>query len=154
AAASELAAALALVERVLLRDFDWPGARERHARWRRVLGAAHGIAESGGGAAGALAGQDATATLMTSKPDAPVRLLREVDRGGAGAVYEAEDRALGRRVALKVYHRRLERDRAQLLHEARVAVALAGAGIIRVFDVDAEQGWVAMEWAPLGTLRA
>ena len=46
-------------------------------------------------------------------------------------VYEAEDRELGRPVALKVYHRP-DRDRAQLLHEARVAVALAGRGIVRV----------------------
>ena len=90
---------------------------------------------------------------MTSAPDSPFVLLREVARGGAGVVYEAEDRELGRRVALKMYHRP-DRDRPQLLHEARVAVALAGSGLVRVFDVDPEQGWLAMEWAPLGALRA
>jgi serine/threonine-protein kinase len=42
----------------------------------------------------------------------------------------------------------------QLLHEARVAVALAGPGVVRVFDVEPQQGWLAMEWAPLGALRA
>ena len=133
--------ALALVERILLRDLDWPGARERHARWRDVLGVAR------------VRHADPSTTMMTSAPEAPFRLLREVGRGGAGVVYEAEDRDLARRVALKVYHRP-ERDRAQLLHEAHVAVALAGPGIVRVFDADPEHGWLAMEWARLGALRS
>jgi hypothetical protein len=139
------AAAVALVERVLLRDIDWPGARERHARW---------LDRVGGGRPRA-APVPVGATVMTAPPDAPYRLLREVGRGGAGAVYQAEDRELGRRVALKVYHR-VDRDgpRAQLLHEARVAVSLAGEGVVRVFDVDAQRGWLAMGWAPLGALRA
>jgi serine/threonine protein kinase len=63
------------------------------------------------------------------------------------------DAELGRQVALKVYHRP-DRDRAQLLHEGRVAVRLGGRGIVRVFDVDPAQGWLAMEWASLGALRA
>lgn len=139
----ELAQAAALIERVLLRDIDWPGARDRHARWMRSLG--------GGPPPRPL--DASAATLATSPPQAPFGLLREIARGGAAVVYEAEDRALSRRVALKVYHRP-DRDRSQLLHEARVAVALAGRGLVRVFDVDPERGWLAMEWAPLGALRA
>jgi eukaryotic-like serine/threonine-protein kinase len=138
----DVAGALALVERVLLRDLDHTGAADRHRKWRSLLGldeAPHKPDAS-------------SATLATSRPDAPFRLLREVARGGSGAVYEAEDRELGRRVALKVYHR-ADRDRTQLLHEARVAVSLAGPGIVRVFDVEPDQGWVALEWAPLGALR-
>jgi serine/threonine-protein kinase len=142
AAAGDLAVALSLVERVLLRDIDRLGARERHARWRLALGVAE-----------APKPPDTAATLLTSEPESPFRLIREVGRGGAGTVYEAEDRELGRRVALKVYHRP-DRDRAQLLHEARVAVALAGPGIVRVFDVDPDHGWIAMEWARHGTLRS
>jgi len=139
----ELAPALARTERVLLRDFDHPGARERHRRWREALGLRdeskrHDVASA--------------VTVVASEPDSPFRLLREVARGGAGAVYEAEDRDLGRRVALKVYHHP-ERDRAQLTHEARVAAELAGPGIVRVFDVDPDHGWLALEWAPLGALR-
>jgi serine/threonine-protein kinase len=67
-------------------------------------------------------------------------------------VFEARDRELGRTVALKVYHQP-ERDRAQLLSEARVAAALAGPGVVRVFDVDPADGWLAIEWASLGALR-
>jgi hypothetical protein len=141
AGGDDLAAALALVERVMLRDFDWPGARERHTRWREALGVA------------VVPRADPSTTMMTSAPEAPFRLLREVGRGGAGVVYEAEDRDLQRRVALKVYHR-ADRDRAQLLHEAHVAVALAGPGIVRVFDANPEHGWLVMEWVPRGALRS
>ncbi|HZU85170.1 MAG TPA: serine/threonine-protein kinase [Polyangiaceae bacterium] len=143
AGSRDLATAVALVERVLLRDIDWPGARERHARWRDELGSA-------GPPRGAR--PDVSETLVVDRPDAPYELVRELARGGAGAVYEARDRELGRAVALKVYHRP-DRDRAQLLHEARVAVALAGPGVVRVFDVDPGQGWLALEWAALGALR-
>jgi serine/threonine-protein kinase len=139
----DAAAAVALVERVLLRDLDWPGARERHARGLAALGLHRAATRP----------DPSAATMMTSAPDAPFALLREIARGGAGVVYEAEDRELGRRVALKMYHRP-DRDRPQLLHEARVAVALAGPGLVRVFDVDPQRGWLAMEWAPLGALRS
>jgi serine/threonine-protein kinase len=133
--------ALALIERVLLRDLDHPGARERHRRWRSQLGYE---VEQKAVAPGA--------TVVTREPDAPFDLLREVGRGGAAAVYEAVDRELGRHVALKVYHQP-ERDRAQLAHEARVAVELEGPAVVRVFDLDPDHGWIALEWAMHGTLR-
>lgn len=138
---NDLANALALIERVLLRDIDHPGARERHRRWRASLGfdLEHKPVAAG-------------ATVVAREPDAPFDLLREVGRGGAAAVYQAVDRELGRHVALKVYHHP-ERDKDQLAHEARVAVALEGAGIVRVFDVDPDHGWIALEWAPSGALR-
>ncbi len=137
----DLPNALALIERVLLRDLDHPGARERHRRWRAQLGFD-------------LEQKPITtgATVVAREPDAPFDLLREVGRGGAAAVYQAVDRELGRHVALKVYHQ-AERDRGQLAHEARVAVMLEGAGIVRVFDVDPDHGWIALEWAPAGALR-
>src|SRR5207245_1085956 len=82
----------------------------------------------------------------------PFDLLREVGLGGSAAVYQAVDHDLGRHVALKVYHQP-ERDRNQLAHEARVAVMLEGSGIVRVYDLDPEHGWLALEWAPAGALR-
>jgi hypothetical protein len=138
----DLATAVALVERVMSRDFDWPGARERRERWGEKLGMARPPSHIG-----------PWDTVVVSAADAPFELLREVGRGGAATVYEARDRALGRRIAIKMYHH-AERDRAQLLHEARVAAAVAGPGIVRVFDVDPNHGWLAMEWARLGTLRS
>jgi serine/threonine-protein kinase len=137
----DIPAALSLVERVLLRDLDHPGGRERHLRWRSQLGYE---VERKAVAPGA--------TVITREPDAPFDLLREVGRGGAAAVYEAVDRELGRHVALKVYHHP-ERDRAQLAHEARVAVHLEGPAVVRVFDLDPDHGWIALEWAMHGTLR-
>ena len=138
--AGDLPGAVALWERALLRDIDWPGARERLARARSALHLEPPRQVDPG------------ATIAAGAPASPFRLHREVARGGAGTVYEAEDVDLGRRVALKVYHR-AERDREQLLHEARVAIALAGPGVVRVYDVDLDHGWLAMEWTDLGALR-
>jgi serine/threonine-protein kinase len=132
--------ALSLVERVLLNEIDHPGALERHRRHRESLGLVERRAEP------------AQSTVVAAEPDSPYQLLREVARGGAGAVYEAEDRDLGRRLALKVYHEPT-RDRDQLLHEVRTAVGLAGPGVVRIFDVDPDHGWIALEWAPLGAIR-
>jgi serine/threonine-protein kinase len=140
----DVPSALALTERVLLRDLDHPGARDRHRRFRALLGFSdddHARREASAGA-----------TVVTREHDAPFLLLREVARGGAGAVYEAEDRELGRKIALKIYHHP-ERDRAQLVHEARVAAELASPGIIGIFDVDPPHGWLAAEWCAMGALR-
>jgi serine/threonine-protein kinase len=138
----DLARALALIERVVARDFDFAGARERLARHRSALGMS----------APTPAPSNSSTLVGPRETDAPFVLLREVARGGAGAVYEAEDRELGRRVALKIYHDD-SRGRTQLAHEARVAAALAGRGVVRVFDVDLDRAWLALEWAPHGSLR-
>ncbi len=138
----ELHRALALVERIALRDIDFAGARERLVRLRGELGIVPPPAPS-----------NASQTVVgTRETDSPFVLLREVARGGAGAVYEAEDRDLGRRVALKIYHDDAP-GHAQLGHEARVAASLAGSGIVRVLDVDLDRAWLALEWAAGGSLR-
>jgi serine/threonine-protein kinase len=139
------AAALAVIERVLGRDLDWPGARERRARWARAAGASVARPTS--------ERSDAVVAAALVTLPAPFALVREAGRGGSGTVYEALDQDLGRRVAVKVYHRP-QRDRAKLLHEAQVAVAVAGEGVVPVFDVDPDRGWLALEWAPFGALAA
>jgi serine/threonine-protein kinase len=138
----ELARALTLIERVLARDIDAPGARERHERWRAQLG-------GGGPAALPL---DAPTVLRAEAPETSLRIVGEAGRGGAGTVYEALDEVLGRRVALKVYHRPAE-ERDKLVREARLAVQLSGRGVVRVFDADPGRGFIVMEWAPGGALK-
>jgi serine/threonine protein kinase/WD40 repeat protein len=66
------------------------------------------------------------------------RIIREVGRGGMGVVYEAEQEALSRHVALKVLPYRTAADRTRLqrfLHEARSAARLHHTNIVPVFEV-------------------
>lgn len=142
AATGQLARAVGTIERVLARAIDAPGARERQRRWSAALGVAKTETR-----------RRDEATVVTATPTgAPFRLLREVARGGAGSVYEAEDEVLGRRVAFKVYHGRSS-DRPQLEREARLSCMLAGPGVLRVFDADPNEGWISLEWVPRGSVR-
>jgi serine/threonine-protein kinase len=156
----DTAGAAAMVERVLARDIDWPGARERWTRWTGSVIAARAAPpgdttapdrSSPSRADDGARGMDGVRGSGVDPCEETYRRVREVARGGTATVYEALDRDLDRRVALKVYHRP-DRDRSQLIHEANVAIALAGDGIVRILDVDADEGWVAMQWCPAGTL--
>lgn len=142
AASGQLARAVGTIERVLARDLDAPGARERHERWTLALGLVRRAPRR----------LDEATVVAARASSGPFRLLREVARGGAGVVYEAEDKVLGRRVAFKVYHGRGE-GRALLESEARLAAALGGPGILRVFDADPGEGWLALEWIARGSVR-
>jgi serine/threonine protein kinase len=71
------------------------------------------------------------------------RILKQLGKGGMGAVYLAEDTQLGRRVALKVPHidadagpRMLER----FYREARAAATLNHPNICPVHDVGTHEG--------------
>lgn len=132
------AAALGLVERALAHSIDAPGALERVRRWRPQKSVAPGASEP---------------TLLAAQtPHPTLAIAREAGRGGAATVYQADDATLGRTVALKVYHRP-ERSRDHLLREATMAVRFSGTGVVRVFDIAPDQGWLAMEWAARGSLR-
>jgi serine/threonine-protein kinase len=137
----QLALALATVQRLLARDIDYPGARERHRQWSELVGAT--VVRR--------ASNEATIAVPTAEKS-PYRLLREAARGGSGTIYEAYDDALGRAVAYKVYHRGAA-EREQLQREARLAVSLAGPGVVRIYDACFEQGWLALEWVGLGSVR-
>jgi eukaryotic-like serine/threonine-protein kinase len=74
-------------------------------------------------------------------------VLAELGRGGMGVVWRAEDRVMGRHVAVKELHlpvalspdeRRLFRER--LLREARTAGRLSSPGIVTVYDVITDAG--------------
>jgi len=65
------------------------------------------------------------------------RLVREVGRGGMGVVYEADDLALERRVAIKVLATELSSPEAaeRMRSEARVMAKLEHPGIVPLHDV-------------------
>ncbi|MCA8959259.1 MAG: serine/threonine protein kinase, partial [Planctomycetes bacterium] len=72
------------------------------------------------------------------------RIFREVGRGGMGIVYEAEQTALGRRVALKVLPHPFARSanaRERFQREARAAAGLHHTSIVPVFDVGSVDGY-------------
>ena len=65
-------------------------------------------------------------------------VIREIGRGGMGVVYEAEQKSLGRRVALKVLPRNTrDSDVAEerFLREARAAAQLHHTNIVPVFEM-------------------
>jgi serine/threonine protein kinase len=87
------------------------------------------------------------------------RLLDRVAIGGMGSVWVAEDRALGRQVAVKIlaeqfasqplFVKRFER-------EARTAAALSGhPNVITIYDVGEHDGhpFIVMAYLPGGTIR-
>ncbi|MGB7346906.1 MAG: serine/threonine-protein kinase [Pirellulaceae bacterium] len=71
-------------------------------------------------------------------------LVRQIGRGGMGVVFEAIQRSLGRRVAVKVLPKSLLMDQSQLTRferEARTAAALHHTNIVPVFGVGEDQGF-------------
>src|SRR5690606_18990570 len=81
------------------------------------------------------------------------RVERELGRGGAGTVFLADDLSLGRKIALKVYHRRGRAERTRLLNETRTAARLEHPGIVRIFDLDESLAAIAMERVLGGSVR-
>jgi urea transport system substrate-binding protein len=78
------------------------------------------------------------------------RILRVIGSGGMGIVLEAEDVALGRRVALKVLRPDLadEEYRQRFLREARAAASLPHEHIVTIYQVGEDNGvpFLAMEY--------
>ncbi len=71
------------------------------------------------------------------------RIIREIGHGGMGIVYEAEQRSLHRRVAVKVFPKQAIGDSKQLTRfqrEAETAGALHHTNIVPVFGVGEQDG--------------
>ncbi len=71
------------------------------------------------------------------------RILREIGRGGMGIVYEAEQKSLARRVALKVLPKHVllqERDRRRFEREAQTAANLHHTHIVPIFGAGVHDG--------------
>jgi serine/threonine protein kinase len=86
------------------------------------------------------------------------RLLRIVGTGAMGAVYEAINQYLGRRVAVKVLHNHHAHDEgfvARFFREARASNRLTHPGVVDVFEVGkspAGQPYIVMEFLEGETL--
>jgi tetratricopeptide (TPR) repeat protein len=84
---------------------------------------------------------------------------RPIGRGGMGQIYLAEDRELGRKVAIKILDDRFagnEQLRERFKREALTAARLSGhPHVVTIFDVGESQGrpFIVMEYLPGGTLR-
>src|SRR5712691_10536284 len=88
------------------------------------------------------------------------RLIREIARGGMGAVWEAEDTLLDRHVAVKLLHPQYADDPEFLerfRREARAAARLSHPNIVPIYDVgeDSEMRtpFIVMELVEGGSLK-
>ena len=85
------------------------------------------------------------------------RILRLLGKGGMGAVYEAEDLASGRRVALKVLGHSLDSPdtRKRFLREGRLAASINHPNSVYVYGTEEIEGTpvITMELVPGGTLH-
>src|SRR5436190_1537848 len=97
--------------------------------------------------------------IKASEPLGDFDIIREVGRGGMGVVYEAVQRSLGRRVALKVLPFASAMDPTQLRRfqtEALAAAQLHHTHIVPVYSVGCERGvhYYAMQFIEGQTLAA
>ena len=90
--------------------------------------------------------------------DTRYRILNRIGSGGMADVYLAEDTHLGRRVALKVLHRRFAQDQEfveRFRREAKSVAGLSHPNVVGVFDRGDHEGtyYIAMEHLPGRTLK-
>ncbi len=83
-------------------------------------------------------------------------LVRHIARGGMGDVYEAVDRILDRRVAVKVFRSASPRDRERFDAEIRLLASLDHPTLVRVYDAGelGDDAYLVMELVDGPTLAA
>ena len=91
--------------------------------------------------------------------DGRYKVVRRLGTGGMADVFLCEDQQLGRKVALKLLHRRFAEDPAfveRFRREARSAAGLQHQNIVGVYDRGEYDGtyYIAMEYLPGRTLKA
>jgi serine/threonine-protein kinase len=90
--------------------------------------------------------------------DGRYRILSRLGSGGMADVFCAEDEQLGRRVALKLLHRRFSEDPGfveRFRREAQAAAGLQHPNVVSVYDRGAYEGiyYIAMEYLPGRSLK-
>ena len=101
---------------------------------------------------------DSQSELSISQVIGPYEVLSHIGRGGMGEVYLAQDKRLGRQVALKVLRTELARDKDRLRRfqqEARAASALNHPNILTVYEIGQADDihFIAAEYVEGETLR-
>src|SRR6185436_6954314 len=94
----------------------------------------------------------------TQSIDVPgYRIIQRLGEGGMGAVFLAEEVALGRQVAIKIVSDKIARDpevRARFLREARLLATVEHPNVVRVYtfgEID-ERAYLVMEYVEGETL--
>ena len=95
--------------------------------------------------------EDDDAALMIGQRIGPYEILREIGHGGMGEVYLAQDKRLGRQIALKFLPVSFQYDgerRARLFTEARAASSLHSTHIAAIHDIGEHEGraFIVMEY--------
>jgi tetratricopeptide (TPR) repeat protein/predicted Ser/Thr protein kinase len=106
---------------------------------------------------GELARRVVARNLLAEDPPVPperYEIVRELGRGGAGAVYLARDRQLERPVALKFLQRARPADMERFVREARFTARLNDPAVVQVYEAGEAQGvpYIAMQYVDGGNL--
>ncbi len=96
--------------------------------------------------------------VLGSVIDGRYKVMSRLGAGGMADVYLAEDQQLGRKVALKLLHRRFAEDPGfveRFRREAQAAAGLQHPNVVSVYDRGAYDGtyYIAMEYLPGRTLK-
>jgi len=136
-------------EAILATDLDYPRARARADALRKTP-----AQKLPAPAAPTIAGLPEGGAAFAGR----YRLLRELGRGGSGAVYVAHDEELDRELAIKILHphtraQKQAETRARAWLEARVAAGIRHPGVVAIYDLDEDRQLLAMELCSGGALR-